>query len=258
VSHPIDLLAPYVDGSLEPSELEVIDAHLRSCARCRNEVAAAGAARQALREMPTRQGPDLAAGFTAERLPDHLTPPSSPRAPWSKLAPVLAAAAVLALVALVVPRLGGSSDDVGRAADDLAEGGAGARPPLRLQIESTDYDHETLGEAASAYVAAARAEPAAGAGEAGTEDAMGDAPTAAEGRFAGPGRTDRAVACLDRAFPGYPGEVVEVKRAEFEGTPAFIGYVLEGPGGDAPPVTLSIWVADAGDCSILSLISARL
>jgi len=138
----------------------------------------------------------------------------------------------------------------------LAEGGADPRPPLRLQIETTDYDEETLGEAARAYAAAA--EPAAGAGGGVAEDAAADAPAALEARFAGARRTDRAVACLERAFPGYPGELVEVKRAEFEGTPAFIGYVLEGAGGDDPPVTLSIWVADAGDCSILSLISARL
>jgi len=256
VSHPIDLLAPFVDGTLEPSERAVVDAHLRSCARCRSEIAAAGAAKRALRGMPTPQTPDLAARFTAEHLPEHLRPSSPSRAPWSKLAPVLAAAAVVALVALVVPRLGGSSDDAGTAAGGLAEGGADPRPPLRLQIETTDYDEETLGEAARAYAAAA--EPAAGAGGGVAEDAAADAPAALEARFAGAERTDRAVACLERAFPGYPGELVEVKRAEFEGTPAFIGYVLEGAGGDDPPVTLSIWVADAGDCSILSLISARL
>lgn len=257
MSHPVDLLAPFVDRTLEPSERAVVDAHLRSCARCRREVAAAGAARRALRGMPTPQAPDLAAPFTAERLPEHLRPSSPPGAPWSKLAPLLAAAAVVALVAVVVPRLSGSSDDAGTAADGLAEDGAGARPRLRLQIETTDYDEETLGEAARAYAAAAAA-PTAGAGEAVTEDAAGDAPAALEARFAGARRTDGAVTCLERAFPGYPGELVEVKRAEFEGTPAFIGFVLEGPGGDGPPETLAIWVADAGDCSILSLISARL
>jgi hypothetical protein len=257
MSHPVDLLAPYVDGTLEPSEREVLDAHLRSCARCRNEVAAANAARHALREMPTPQAPDLEAGFTAERVPGLAAPPASPRAPWSKLAPIIAAAAVVALVALVVPRLGGSSDDTGTAADGLAEGGAGGRPALRLQIETIDYDEETLGEVAGAFAARAT-DPAAGAGGAVAEDAAGQSPPAPGTRYAGQARTDRAVACLERAFPGYPGELVQVKQAGFQGTPAFIGYVLESPDGDAKPETLSLWVADVADCSILSLISARI
>jgi hypothetical protein len=51
---------------------------------------------------------------------------------------------------------------------------------------------------------------------------------------------------------------VQVKQAGFQGTPAFIGYLLESPDGDAKPETLSLWVADVEECSILSLISARI
>jgi anti-sigma factor RsiW len=244
------MLAPYVDGSLEPSDRSAVDAHLRTCAPCRHEVAAASAARRTVLSMPTPQGPDLSAAFTPERI--RKRQPST-QVRWSRLTPVLAAAAVVALVALVVPRLGGSSDDAVTAAGDSA---AGAGPALRLQIETTDYDEEALGAIAEASAAAPL--PAAEAGGAVSGDAAADAPAASEARFAGPERTDRAVACLERAFPGFPGELVEVKQARFEGTPAFIGHVLESPGGGAAPETLTIWVADASDCSILSVISARI
>ena len=85
------------------------------------------------------------------------------------------------------------------------------------------------------------------------------APAALSGqtRTAGPA-TARAVACLKQAFPGFPGEVVRVQQATFEGTPAFIAYVIESPGADTPANAISIWVADAVDCSVLSFTSARL
>jgi hypothetical protein len=50
---------------------------------------------------------------------------------------------------------------------------------------------------------------------------------------------------------------VQVKRASFEGEPAYLGYVLEGPGAGRPPEALSIWVAAIDDCSILTIASAR-
>ena len=79
-----------------------------------------------------------------------------------------------------------------------------------------------------------------------------------QARFAGPARSARAVACLERAFPGFPGRIVRLRRATFEGTPAFIADVLESPGADTAPDTLSIWVAAIEDCSILTLTSVRL
>ncbi|HET8786627.1 MAG TPA: zf-HC2 domain-containing protein, partial [Candidatus Limnocylindrales bacterium] len=139
MSHPTDMLAPYVDGTLEPTDRSAVDAHLRSCERCRREVAAATAARRAVLSMPTPKGPDLSAAFSPERLRERQP---STQVRWSRLTPVLAAAAVVALVALIVPRLGGSSDEAVTAAGDAALGGS--RPALRLQIETTDYDEEAL------------------------------------------------------------------------------------------------------------------
>jgi hypothetical protein len=51
---------------------------------------------------------------------------------------------------------------------------------------------------------------------------------------------------------------VQLRRASFEGTPAYLGFVLESPGAGAPPDILSVWVAAVEDCSILTLTSVRL
>ena len=134
MTHPLEQLAPYVDGSLPPSERGAVDEHLRACSRCREQVRAAGLARAALRSLESPPGPDIAAGFGPERVAEVTSPraPTSPR--WTKVAAGLAAAAVVAAVALVVPRLGTSSDDAGTAAlgaadaeTDATEGPAAAR-----------------------------------------------------------------------------------------------------------------------------------
>jgi len=260
MTHPLEQLAQYVDGTLRPSERGAVDEHLRACSRCREQVRAAGLARAALRSLESPPGPDIAAGFGPERVAEVASPraPTSPR--WTKVAAGLAAAVVVAAVALVVPRLGTSSDDAGTAALGAADAEADAtKGPLRLEIDGTAYDAASIEQAAAEAAAeAARGETEAEAGgaEAPAEDAASAAPE--QTRFAGPGRTDEAIACLERAFPGFPGELVRVKRATFEGSPAYLGFVLEGPGAGTPADTLSIWVASIEDCEILSISSARL
>ena len=51
MSHPEDLLADYVDGTLAERERAVVDAHLHGCARCSAEIRQAEAARAALSEL---------------------------------------------------------------------------------------------------------------------------------------------------------------------------------------------------------------
>lgn len=259
MTHPLEQLAPYVDGTLPPSERGAVDEHLRACSRCREQVRAAGLARAALRSIESPPGPDIAAGFGPERVAEVTSPraPTSPR--WTKVAAGLAAAAVVAAVALVVPRLGTSSDDAGTAALGAADAEADAtNGQLRLEIDGTAYDAASIEQAAAEAAAeVARGETEAGGAEAPAEDALASA-APEQTRFAGPGRTDEAIACLERAFPGFPGELVQVKRATFEGSPAYLGIVLEGPGAGTPADTLSIWVASIEDCEILSISSARL
>jgi anti-sigma factor RsiW len=265
VTHPLEQLAPYVDGTLPPSERGAVDEHLRACSRCREQVRAAGLARAALRSLESPPGPDIAAGFGPERAAEVASPRTSSSPRWTKVAAGLAAAAVVAAVALVVPRLGTSSDDAGSAALGAADAGTDATEgPLRLELDGTAYDAASIEQAAAdaaAEVARGETEAEAGGAETGgaeapAEDAASAAPE--QTRFAGPGRTDEAIACLERAFPGFPGELVRVKRATFEGSPAYLGFVLEGPGAGTPADTLSIWVASVEDCEILSISSARL
>jgi hypothetical protein len=261
VTHPLEQLAPYVDGTLPPSERGAVDEHLRACGRCREQVRAAGVARAALRSLESPAGPDIAAGFSPERVAEVVSPrtPASPR--WTKVAAGLAAAAGVAAVALVGPRLGTSSDDAGTAALGAADAGAdAAKGPLRLELDDTAYDAASIEQAtaaAAAEVTRDGTEAEAGGAAAPAEDGLESA-APEQTRFAGPARTDEATACLERAFPGFPGELVQVKRATFEGTPAYLGTVLEGPGAGTPPDTLSIWVASVEDCEILSISSARL
>jgi predicted anti-sigma-YlaC factor YlaD len=259
VTHPLEHLAPYVDGTLAPSERAVVDEHVRSCARCRGELAAAQAAREELRSLPFPAGPDLAASsFTPARVAQ-LSRGVATRSPWAKVAPALAAAAVVALAAIVVPRLGTSSDDAGSAGVEAADTALTPAGPVRLALDETDYDVASLQEVATGYAAALAAElgaPAAGttpAGEA-TAGALSDEPL----RYAGRARSAKATRCLRRAFPGFPGELVAARLAGFEGTPAYLGFVLERPSPALPPDTLSIWVASVRDCSILSITSADL
>ena len=259
MTHPLEHLAPYVDGSLAPRERAVVEEHLRSCVRCRSEVSAARAARELLRSLPDPVVPDLAASsFTPERVAQLARPRVATRSPWAKVVPALAAAVVVALVAIAAPRLGTSSDDSGSGGIEAADTAVAPPGPVRLAIDGTDYDVARLQEAATAYAASLTAQSAdAAAGTSPAESSVGT--TAGEPlRFAGRARSAEATRCLRRAFPGFPGEIAAARLARFEGTPAYLGFVLERPGPGLAPDTVSIWVAAARDCSILSITSARL
>jgi predicted anti-sigma-YlaC factor YlaD len=260
VTHPLEHLAPYVDGTLAPNERAAVEEHLRSCARCRGEVTAARAARQVLRSLPEPTAPDLAtSSFTPERVAELTAPRMATRSPWARVVPALAAAAVVALVAIAVPRLGTSSDDSGSGGLEAADTAVVPSGPVRLALDDTDYDVASLQEAAVSYAASlGAASDAAAAGTTPVEGASAAAAPDGSLRFAGRTRSAEATRCLRRAFPGFPGEIVGARLARFEGSPAYLGFVLERPGPGLPPDTLSIWVASPQDCSILSITSARL
>jgi hypothetical protein len=236
--------------------LAEVDAHLRGCAACRAEVAAARAAREALRAAPAPAPIDLTGRFAPDRLGDLAKPPERPaprpavaaEARRRRLLTGLAAAAVVALVALAIPQLGGGAgDDSAQQAAGPAESGEAAPAAgddVRLTLDRTDYDEERLGEAGMAFAAADTLSEDAAAG-------------AALERAASPARTRRALECVATAFPDYPGRVAELRFATFEGTPAYLAFVLEGV-RDGTPDRYAIWVADARECSILALSSGEI
>lgn len=257
MSHPLEDLAPFVDGSLPPAERAGVVAHLSECSGCRADVGAATRAREALRTLPAIEASDLVPAFTPDRVRRHRVRDGR-SASWSKVVPALAAAAVVALVAIAIPRLGDSSGDAGSGAEGALEApaeGGGAEPGLRLRIEDVNYDAAALESAAVAFGAD---RSAAGAQDTGAPQEAATAAPTGQAVFAGPVRAARAIACLEEAFPGFPGTIVEVRRARFEGTPAYLGFVIEQAPGDAPAAveTVSVWVGAVRDCSILSIQSA--
>ena len=123
MSHPEDLLADYVDGTLAERERAVVDAHLDGCARCSAEVRQAEAAKTALSELEDVPvpfgvtGPVLAeAGRRFERRPGVV---------WGRFQWAAGLAAAAALILVVALNVGGGD----------AQNAAAPERPRRLPVE---------------------------------------------------------------------------------------------------------------------------
>jgi predicted anti-sigma-YlaC factor YlaD len=248
MTHPEELLAGYVDGSLPGSDRTTVDSHLQMCARCRAEISAARAARTALRRLPDPEAPDLSAAVIAEL--EGVRPPVSTSPRWYRYAGIAAAAVIALAVVVSLPKIGS-----GPSADREAAGTSGTGPTvgqadtltgLALELEQIDYD--TAAVQALAGEAARVAPPTEAAG-------VGSAASVPVGT---PAQAKRARSCVARAFPGFPGTPTRLISATFEGTPAYLAVVLEGPAAGQPADTGSVWVADIASCQPLSFTTARL
>ena len=122
-----------------------------------------------------------------------------------------------------------------------------------MEVVSTDFDADSL--QAEAQTSAARY-----AGAASDQEAAAAVPGSRDGaaKTEGAARSSEALRCLRTAFEGFPGDPVRLVEASFEGTPAYLAFVLEGPGADQPADQMTVWVAARDDCSIVSLTSVRL
>jgi Putative zinc-finger len=261
VSHPEDLLADYVDGTLDERERAVVDAHLPGCARCSVEVRQAGAARAALSELEDVPvpfgvtGPVLAeAGRWFERRPG---------VAWGRFQWAAGLAAAAAIVAVVALNLGGEEARNAAAPEraTAAAGGNGAAGaaetatagviPFAGLERQTDVNYDEAGiravatEAAGAVVAAEDTR--------GTQAALSSiVPDSKE-------PTSLARDCVDRSGVRGPNDVlVRLIEAQFEGTPAFIGVFSEGPGAGQAPDHIVVFVVAKDDCRILSTASQRI
>jgi hypothetical protein len=251
MTHPEELLAPYVDGTASTEERAAVDAHVLSCARCRAEIAASTAARTELKRLPVVDAPpglipDVIGTATG---PQQAGPPGWYR--WGGTAAV--AAVIVLLLALVLPKIGAgtSNDSSGRA----AVGAEATTQPsqIPIEIQAVDYRGDALRSALTSYAAADRGSPSA-------------AELASPGMFAPqanaktgtPQQAAAAQACIQEAFQHVPGTLVRLISARFEGTRAYIGIYEEGPGAGQPPDMLVARVASTGTCTPLSLAQARL
>ncbi len=252
MTHPEELLAPYVDGTASPREREVVDAHAATCARCRAEIAQASTARTALKALHEMEAPPgLAPDVTG-------APKAAPAgAPiWYRWGGVAAAAAaIVLLMVLVLPRIGGGgSSDAERATPAAANAPRAATVPVPLEIQQVDYGHEALSSLAFAADATLRLTPPPPAP---TEVTAGssDGAVALKGT---PAQARRAEACLQTAFVTVPGSLVRLISATFNGKPAYIGLYEESPGAGQPADAVAARAASARTCTPLSLAESRL
>lgn len=253
MTHPEEHLAGFVDASLSPHERRAVDAHVADCARCRREVALAAGARAALgslAEVPAPPG--VAASALREAGVAKRARPTDGSPAWYRIAGVAAAvAAGLLVFSLVLPKVGGSSND--QAGRELAGAGGvdgGAIPTsaqaTALEIQQVNYDDVSLSALSASYKAA--------------EDQGGlvtaEAPEAALSATAQ--QTQKALRCIVKSAPDETGQLTRLIKARFMSTPAYLAVFLEGPGADQPPDAVSVWVFATDGCAILSYSNARL
>jgi hypothetical protein len=259
VSHPDDLLADYVDGTLDEPARADVDTHLLGCARCRDEVRLAATAKVALVELEDRPvpfgvtGPVLAeAGRRFERRRGV----SWDRFQWA--AGLAAAAALVVVVALNVGDGGSENTPSPAAAGTAATGAAGAEAsnatasaplPFSGLEQQLDVNYNDEGIRAVASEAAGAVESAVG----------GDAGPLASGAEDSAQRTGDAKGCVRQSGLQDPRDVlVRLIEAEFEGTPAYIAVFAEGPGAGQPPDHIVVWVVATDDCRVLTSASQRI
>jgi hypothetical protein len=257
MTHPEDLLAEYVDGTLEDAQRAVVDAHLSGCAACREDVSLAMRAVAALSSLEDEPvpfgvtGPVLAeAGRRFERRRAVV---------WERLQWAAGAAAAAALVLVVALNVGGDSDGAGTAREETAAVDDGAEAPavggaesalavafqgLEVQ-EGVDYDDAGIRSVAQGAVPVLTGE--------GSETGQGDT------TFASP---DEALACLTASGAPAIGDPVDtlirLVQAEYMGTPAYIAVYAETPGAGQPADRVVVWAVATEDCRILTTASLRI
>ena len=251
MTHPEELLADLVAGVLSPEDRTAVDTHLATCDHCRREVALARRARGALASLEPAPAP----ADVARRALDEaggavpLVPAAAPRRKQlaQMVAGAVAAAAVVALIAVALPHLDRSANSTA-GVPAAAEGGSRTSPGgLSLEIQSGDYNPNSI-----KVLAAARTNDVS-SGFAGNTQAAAPEPSGTKTKSAA-----AALACLDRAFPGFAGTPARLIRATFQGTPAYIGVYLEGPSPGLPNGARSVRVASVDACTPLSFGQAKL
>lgn len=253
MTHPEDLLAEYVDGTLADDQRAVVDAHLVTCARCRQEIEAAGRAVSALAALPEEPVPLGVTGPVVAEAEGAGHPAPRRRPAWERFqwAGGLAAAAALLLVAVVLlPQLTGRSGDEGASggsarAPAAEAGGEDATlgvtaPPVQMEVLDRDLDDDDLRRLA--------------------EDAADAAPAVPEREASAVLEpADPAISCLTESGMIEGGDVlVRAIRAGYLGTPAYVGVFHESPAAGEPPEKILVLVVSSSECTFLTAISQRI
>ena len=270
MSHPGPLLADYVDGTLDPSTRAEVDAHLRTCATCRGELAMATAgarAAQGLDEPAAPAGIGEAAIAEAARMAAERNPEVTPMTGRARRRPARAeswAAALILLLVVVAPKLG---QDTTQNAAQIAAGGASraaAYPQASyVEIQHADYTFAVLPDVAAQLRSAITSSDGLENGSVASSALGVGAPSAAAVPNAEDVSKDSALlptatACLNKAFDNPTGTLSRVIRARYGGQPAYLGVYLIGPGSELPPNLLQLSVASVHGCEVLGQSTARL
>ena len=270
--HPEDLLAEYVDGTLAPEDRARVDAHVTSCDRCREEIALAGEARATLRSAEQLPAP-VGIGLAVQRL---IRRPSRATR-WG----AAVAAAVLFIAggtAVVLSLRGDSAGDVGGGearvsgptgqTDQVEEGaedeqqngppeapeslGGGRILPTYSETDR-DYDFSSLGSLGRRLADRARSQALPAEARTTADYFRGFEPASF------PPRVREAILCVLRDVPPEePAVPFTIELARFDGIPAYVATVLQGPAPDLPHDRLLIWAVDRETCALLSFARQKL
>lgn len=266
MTHPEQLLADYVEGTLAERERALLHEHLSTCAVCREELELARNAVSALATLEERPVPLGVTGSVlaeAERRFERRRTAVWQRFQWG--AGIAAAAALVLVVALNVggngadPAIRAEGGRAGMAATDAA-----AEPEQLDVIEKRDrnYAEADVREFAEQAARTARAgdngeEAAPPAGNAFGGGSAADA-TMAAGATVDLVTAAPAIECLRSAEVPLddPGDrLLSIIEARFARTPAYFAALLDSPGTGQPADTVIVWVVDRRDCQILSFVT---
>lgn len=252
MTHPEELLAGYVDGTLSPSERDVVDAHLPGCDQCREELSLASAIVPSLASLPDVPVPLGVTGPVLAKARGQAASRAGSRFGKAQWALGLAAAAALVLViAINLPNFGGNTEQ--RAATP-AQGGAAPAPaasPIMkdsVGLEQRDVNYDTDSVQALAKSAADAAKESFSASDSGaTESALAAA-------------SDEAIGCLQRSGAEFSGSsrLVELIDARYRDTPAYLGVFVQSPSAGKPADHAVVWIVAKQDCSFLSAASQQI
>lgn len=258
MTHPQDLLADHVDGTLPDEERAAVDAHLATCAACREEVRLARAAVAALSTLEDEPvpfgvtGPVLTeAGRRFERRRSAL---------WSRVQWAAGAAAAAALVVVVAISLDLGGRD---ASDDSAAGGVTATTGataaesapqetmlggvVALERQDANYDADGVRSLAG-ETAQTQRDRAAGA--------TGDGAGAGQDAFVGtvPARVRACLEAAQAPVADARNQLVRLIEAEYEDAPAYLAVFLQNPGAGQAPDAVVVWVVSKEGCQIVTAV----
>lgn len=252
MTHPEELLAGYVDGTLSPSERGVVDAHLPGCAQCREELSLASAIVPTLASLPEVPVPLGVTGPVLAEARGHAASRAGSRFGKVQRTLGLAAAAALVLVIAVnLPNFGGNTE---QQAAGPAQGGAAPAPaasPMTkdsVGLEQRNVNYDTDSVQALAKTAADAAKETFSASDSGaTEAALAAA-------------SDEAIGCLQRSGAEFSdsSRLVELIEARYRDTPAYLGVFVQSPAAGKPADHAVVWIVARQGCSFLSAASQQI